>query len=383
MHVSRPDVESHAVEDLLTTGGAIGTPEGVLVTSYAGCHAAFRDRALIPGVREMSKRMGLDAGPVGGAAERFLLWTDGAEHADLRRIVAPWFTPARVERLRHDVESLVESLLDRFEASNAQDFMAPVANRIPGAVFCWMVGAPVAWSDNLFDLSERILKVFTGDDAFTASITDAASELASLVFELIDTKQHEPGDDLMSTMLASIDNDAFTLTDAASMAFELLAASTDNTAHSIGAAVHQLATHPDQFALLCDGPQLSGSAVEECGRREPRVRADTRHAISATTLCGVDVPEGSLITLSILDANHDPAAFPNPERFDITRDPQQPHLGFGLGRHHCLGASLARMEIGVVLRQLATRWTALAPAGDAVIERSNNTIVRYLPISAY
>lgn len=381
--MSGPELESHAVEDLLTTGGEIGTADGVLVTSYAGCHAAFRDSALVPGVREMSKRMGLDASPVGGAAERFLLWTDGAEHADLRRIVAPWFTPARVERLRNDVESLVESLLLGFETSNAQDFMAPVANRIPGAVFCWMVGAPVAWSDNLFDLSERILKVFTGDDAFTASITDAASELATLVFELIDMKQREPGDDLMSTMLARIDNDAFTLTDAGSMAFEMLAASTDNTAHSIGAAVDQLATHPDQFALLRDDPQLSGSAVEECGRCEPRVRADTRHAISATTLCGVDVPEGSLVTLSILDANHDPAAFPNPERFDITRDPQQPHLGFGLGRHHCLGASLARMEIGVVLRQLATRWTALAPAGEAVIERSNNTIVSYLPISAH
>lgn len=379
--MSGPEVESHAVKDLLTTGGAIGTPDGVLVTSYAGCHAAFRDSALVPGVREMSKRMGLDASPIGGAAERFLLWTDGAEHADLRRIVAPWFTPARVERLRNDVEGLVESLLLGFEATSAQDFMAPVANRIPGAVFCWMVGAPVAWSDNLFDLSERILKVFTGDDAFTPSITEAASELATLVFELIDMKQREPGDDLMSMMLARVD-DAFTLTDAGSMAFEMLAASTDNTAHSIGAAVHQLATHRDQFALLHDDPRLSGSAVEECGRCEPRVRADTRHAVSETTLCGVAVPEGSLVTLSILDANHDPAAFPNPERFDITRDPAQPHLGFGLGRHHCLGASLARMEIGVVLRQLATRWTALAPAGEAVIERSNNTIVSYLPISA-
>jgi cytochrome P450 len=226
--------------------------------------------------------------------------------------------------------------------------------------------------------------VFTGDDAFSASITEAASELATLVFELIEMKQREPGDDLMSAMLARVDDDAFSLTDAdaASMAFEMLAASTDNTAHSIGAAVHQLATHPDQFAVLCDDPQLSGSAVEECGRCEPRVRADTRHAIAATTLCGVDVPKGSLVTLSILDANHDPAAFPNPERFDITREPAQPHLGFGLGRHHCLGASLARMEIGVVLRQLATRWTDLAPAGEAVIERSNNTIVSFLPISA-
>jgi cytochrome P450 len=379
--MSGPEVESHAVEDLLTTGGSIGTPDGVLVKSYAGCHAAFRDSALVPGVREMSKRMGLDASPVGGAAERFLLWTDGAEHADLRRIVAPWFTPARVERLRNDVESLVESLLLGFEASDAQDFMAPVANRIPGAVFCWMVGAPVEWSDHLFDLSERILKVFTGDDAFTGSINDAASELATLVFELIAMKQREPSDDLMSMMLASVD-DAFTVMDAGSMAFEMLAASTDNTAHSIGAAVHQLATHQDQFALLRGDPQLSGSAVEECGRCEPRVRADTRHAIAATTLCGVDVPGGSLVTLSILDANLDPAAFPNPDRFDITRDPKQPHLGFGLGRHHCLGASLARMEIGVVLRQLATRWTGLAPAGEAVIERSNNTIVNYLPISA-
>jgi cytochrome P450 len=129
MHMSGPGAELHAVDNPLDTGGAVGTPDGVLVTSYAGCHAAFRDSALVPGVREMSRRMGLDASLVGGAAERFLLWTDGGEHADLRRIVAPWFTSARVERLRNDVEGLVESLLVGFEESNAQDFMAPVANR--------------------------------------------------------------------------------------------------------------------------------------------------------------------------------------------------------------------------------------------------------------
>src|SRR5438105_13262181 len=127
------------IDELRARGSIARTPDGYFVLDYAGCQAAYRNPSLVPGVRELSKRIGL--APVGDAGlGRPLSWADGAEHTSLRRVVAPWFTPARVQRLRCRLEDLVEVLLVDFESSRGGDFMAAVANRIPGAVFCWMMG---------------------------------------------------------------------------------------------------------------------------------------------------------------------------------------------------------------------------------------------------
>ncbi|MGH9025735.1 MAG: cytochrome P450 [Acidimicrobiia bacterium] len=244
-----------------------------------------------------------------------------------------------------------------------------------------MVGAPLVWADSLFDLSERLLKVFTGDSAFSDSITEAAAELASRVFELIEIKQHQAGDDLTSMMLARLDGESFTISDVATLLFEMLAASTDNTAHSIGITTHLLASHADQYDLLRTTPGLAQAAFDEAGRVEPRVRSNPRYAIAPTNVLGVDIPIDTFATLSIVEANRDPSVFPHPDRFDITCEPAQPHLGFGVGRHHCLGAALARMEATAVLDAMAKRWRSVEVHGEPVIQRSNDTAIAYLPIA--
>lgn len=354
--------------------------EEVTVTTYAGCVAGFRDAALVPGVRELRRRMALDVASAGPVSERYLLWTDGQEHAALRRTVAPWFTPARVASMQLQIAAVTDDLLDGLTPDAPADFMDEVAKRVPGPVFCQIAGAPITWSDELFDLSEQILKVSTGNSEFTTSIAAAAARLAELVAELLAAKQRVPGDDITSALLAQVDGEHLTTGDVAGLVFEMLAASTDNTAHSIGSAVHLLATNPDQYQRLRSEPGLAGPAFDEAARLEPRVRTNPRHAVAAATIEGRSINPGALVFLSISTANRDPHLYGEPDRFDIARQPAQPHLGFGVGRHRCLGEKLARMEAICVLSSLLQRWSAIDLAGDADITRTNNTTVGRLPI---
>ena len=160
-----------------------------------------------------------------------------------------------------------------------------------------------------------------------------------------------------------------------------LAASSDNTAHSLGIAVYLLTNHPAQFQRLCQQPDLAPRAVEECGRYEPRVRTDCVVAREPTTLLDTEVATGSVVTLSLLGANFDPSVFPDPHTFLVGRQSSREHLGFGAGRHYCLGSALARMEVEVVLHAIATRWCSIQAVDNALIERTVNTAVRRLPIA--
>ena len=291
----------------------------------------------------------------------------------LRSVVSRWFTPRRVSELRPAVIELVSECVAPLTARGGGDFESEVARRIPAPVFCWMMGAPTSQADELFALSNTLLEFFDGDPEKAGGIEAAIEQMKAFVDELASTKRAKPGDDLMTILLEAADEGIVSMDDAYSIALELLAASSDNTARSACHVVAQLASRPSDWGRLRSDPRLIAGAIEECLRVAPVVEIDMHFSQVPTVVQDVEVPADTIAWLNILAANCDPAVYPDPQVFDLTRRHARPQLNFGLGRHFCIGAALARMELEAVLSVATQQWARLAPAAEPGSEWSRKT----------
>ena len=176
--------------------------------------------------------------------------------------------------------------------------------------------------------------------------------------------RRSPGQDILSALVATRDNgDGLTEDELSSIAMLLLAAGFETTVNLIGNGVALLDAHPEQRALLAAEPDRWPGAVDEVLRHDSPVQRTGRVAHRDTEVAGERVRAGQFVVLLIGGANHDPAVFPDPQRFDVTRPNAGDHIAFSSGIHYCLGAGLARMEGEVGLRALYDRFPDLAPAG--------------------
>ncbi len=354
------------------------TPTGVGILTYAGCSAVIADPDFRPGVFEMVRRASPDrsTAPTG----RTMLGSEGDDHQQLRRAVMPWFTPRRVDVLRARTAALVDDLLVAVGSDGGCEFMGEVATPIPPTVFCWMVGCDVERGPELRHWSSIALRAFSGDPSVMQDVAVAIRALRRFADDLIEEKQRTPGDDLTSALLDAVARGDLALDDVRSLLTELLSASVDNTTHSMGLALWLLARHPDEWSAVASGSAPVDRAVEECARFEPVIRHGTHVAIRDLELLGVDVPEGTLVTVYVASAHRDPAAYDLPDAFSVARRPAHPQLQFGIGRHHCVGAALARMEIQEVVGAVITRWGAPSIGPGARVETAVTGEVRSLPV---
>lgn len=333
---------------------------GLEVLSYEACEFVFKDESFVPGIQQTLARMGLDKQSMTGSEGRSMLMSEGAEHLAVHRVVSRWFTPKRIETMRRRVAELVADLVAPMTKDGGGEFMSQVARKLPGPVFCWMMGVDPAEGDRLYRISEVVLKAITGDPALTGDVAQAAADMRAFVEDAIAAKRGNPGDDLFTIMLQAVDVGDLTEADVQTLSFEMLTASTDNTANAAGLALMVLARRPDQWDVLRRDPaSLAPRAVEECMRVEPRVRHERTWTPAPAALLDIEVPADTTVVLDLIAAHHDPAVFPDPGAFDITRVHPKPQLNFGVGRHYCLGAALARMELQVVFERLGTDWTSV------------------------
>jgi cytochrome P450 len=368
------------IEAVRRTSWVARSSRGIEVLTYEGCEAAFHNRDLHHGIRRLLEQMGVDRSEISGPG-RNLLTSEGEDHMTLRRVVSRWFTPRSVDRLRERVRGLVESRVAPVTAAGGGEFMAEVARHLPGPVFCWMIGASGDQGDDLYALSERLQPAFSGDPNLAGGFIAAGKEMKVFVDELTETKRRDPGEDLMSILIAAEDAGDITAADVHSIAFELLGASTDNTANSAGLALHLLATHPDEWARLRADRSLVPTAVEECARCAPRVRYANQWTPDGARLLDFDIPARSDVWLALIGACYDPVVYPDPYRFDVGRIQAKPQLNFGAGRHFCIGAALARMELQVLLEVLAERWDTVELAGEAGINLADGVGVAAMPVA--
>ncbi len=356
----------------------VRTPTGLGVLTYEACSALLVDPAFRPGVFEVIRRAAPET--TRSTEGRSLLGSEGSDHQELRRVVMPWFTPRRIETLRAQTVALVGDLLDAVATDGHCEFMADVATRIPPTVFCWMVGCDVARGPELAHWSSIALQAFSGDPAVMGDVTAALRELRRFADDLIEEKERAPGDDITSALLRAVDEGVLTRGDVRSLLTELLSASVDNTTHSLGIAVWLLSEHPDEWSAVASGIAPVERAVEECARYEPVIRHGNHVAARDVEWLGIEIPAGTLVTAYLASAHRDPAVYHEPDRFDASRRPAQPQLEFGIGRHYCIGAALARMEIQEVVRAVTTRWRAARVMPGARVRTATAGEVDALPV---
>ncbi|WP_043627264.1 cytochrome P450 family protein [Nonomuraea candida] len=284
---------------------------------------------------------------------------NGPEHARLRRLVAPAFTPRSAAAFAPRIERVVERLLDELPRHEPVDLLADFARPLPMEVICELVGIPAADRSRWREYGAAI--VAGHGEGFAAAIPAIIEAAGAAVAR----GRAEPADDLVSHLARVQEEDGDRLSDQELVTMVwLLVLAGQTPSNLIAGAVATLLDHPAQLALLRDDPGLMPRAVEELARWAPSQPLTVpRFATEDVEIGGVPIPKGEPVTVSIAAANRDPRAFDEPDTFDLTREPVA-HLGFAHGPHFCLGASLARTEIGVALGVLLRRFPELTPAGE-------------------
>jgi cytochrome P450 len=291
----------------------------------------------------------------------WLIFSDPPRHTKLRGLISQAFTPRMVANLEPRIRQLSRDLLnatiERGEMDLATDFAVP----LPMLVIAEMLGVPrddrprfSRWIDALLEMSYTIPGAENAQAAM-AGFVAATAEMQAYLRGLLDSRRTTPQDDLLTRLVqAEVDGDRLTENEIVGFFQLLLLAGSETTTNLINSTIICLTDHPDQFRRILAEPAFLPSMIEEVLRYRSPVQwlyRVTRHEIE---LSGQVVPAGKLVLAVIGAANRDPAEFPDPNRFDIARDPN-PHLAFGHGMHFCLGTSLARLEAKIALSDLLTR----------------------------
>ncbi|MFI7637359.1 cytochrome P450 [Nonomuraea sp. NPDC049400] len=343
---------------------AVGDPAW-LVTGYEEVRRLLDDDRLGRAHREPERasRTGESAlfgGPLGDFD------TEQTDHRRMRSLLQPHFSPKRMRALRGRIETLTTNLLDELAgAGPPADLHAALALPLPIAVICELLGVPYedrtqfrAWTQAAADITDR------------ARSEQGLAELFTYGQRLVARKRAdgEADTDVISRLAAT---DGVSDDDAAAMGMTLLFAGHETTVMAIGMGALWMLATPGQWQALADDPSRIDAAVEEI-LRAPGLGGGgiPRYARTDLELAGVHVRAGDLVLLDTGAANHDPAVYTEPDRFDLNR-PAMPHLTFGHGARYCIGAPLARIELQTVFSQLAARFPTLK-LGCAVEELTFN-----------
>ncbi|MCX5400686.1 cytochrome P450 [Streptomyces sp. NBC_00102] len=331
-----------------------GTPAW-LVVGYEAGRELLADQRLSKEWRNASPLLNLHQMTAGPS----MLSSDAPDHTRLRKLVSREFTPRRMEQLVPRVQRMTDDLLDAMLAEPGQgtDLVDALSFPLPMAVICELLGVPDMDRVSFREWSNTALSSIDAE-ARRSAVTSMNAYIATM----LDDKRGQPGDDLMSALIHTADEEGDRLSgdELAGMAWLLLVAGHETTVNLITNGVLHLLAHPDQLAALRADPGLLGNAVEEILRYDSPVETPTfRFTTGPLDVGGSVIPGGGeLVLVALADANRDPARFEGAERFDITRDARG-HVSFGHGIHYCLGAPLARVEARIALGSLLARCPGL------------------------
>lgn len=318
---------------------------------------------------------------------RSMLDRDPPDHTRLRKLVSKAFTPRAVRDLRPRVTELVDDLVAELWQAREADFVQTLAFPLPFTVIAELLGTPPTDHARIRELTGTLVRGLepVADPELAAAIGAADVELRAIAGEIIAWKRTHPADDLLTGLIAAEDGgDVLSDEELVAQTLLLYIAGHETTVNLLAGGAHALLAHPDQLALLRADPDRVPGAVEELLRYDSPVQASRRVTLEPVTVRDADIPAGAFVMASLGAANRDEHFFgPDAGTLDVTRVNAHQHVSFGAGPHHCLGASLARLEAAVTFERLATRLPDLALAGPVVWNgRINLRGPACLPVSA-
>ncbi len=347
--------------------GPVQLPEANLVvfSSYRDCDEVLRhpsSSSVFMNSTAMKRRI------EAGVAQRRqfppgFLFLDPPDHTRLRKLVSKAFAPKVVNALKPDIAALVDGLLDAIAENGGCNVVGDFAYPLPVAVICRLLGVPLEDEPEFSRASAVLAQALDPFSTITGVPPEVVNErmqavgrLREYFHNMIDRRRSQPGDDLLSGLIAVEESgDQLTEDEIVSTCNLLLIAGHETTVNLIGNAILAMLRNPVQWTMLGADAGRAPAIVEETLRYDPPVQLVSRVAAAEMTVGSVDVPAGDIMILLVAAAHRDPAEFELPDAFDPERKVLR-HLGFGLGVHYCLGAPLARLEAGVALSAAAARF---------------------------
>ncbi|MHC1558531.1 cytochrome P450 [Actinomycetospora sp. C-140] len=377
-------------DEAAAAGGVTRSRTGIrAVATHEACTAVLRDRRF--GVRLADGRMPFD--PTDDAAtasghdptdpgtaliepiDLSLLALDPPDHARLRRLAQPTFAPRRLAQYRETARTVTARLLDDAATRGTFDLTADLAAPLPISVIAELLAIPdvdtprfARWGRALGAALDGVRSV-----RHAHALARATADLRALFADLVERRRADPGEDVISQLVHALDAGTLTLDELVSLAQLLLVAGFETTTNLVGNAVRALHATGTWDDLVAD-PGLAAGTVEETLRFDPPVQLTARFAHDDVEIGGQRLRKDSGVLVLLASAGRDPAAHPDPDRFDPRREQATAHLAFSGGAHYCLGAALARLEGEVALEMLAERMPRLRPAGR--IEPRVATVLR-------
>jgi cytochrome P450 len=339
-------------EEMRARGPMLPTRLGnYTTTSHRLCKEVLRSRRFgvkpEDGSEDLANQAGLDLS---------LLELNPPDHTRIRRLAAPAFTPRRMAGYVGLIDQAIHGLLEQCERDREFDLMTSFASPLPIAVVTHLLGLPND-PERLRRLGSTIARALDGiwslGQARTLAAADA--ELRTTFATLLDRRRADPGNDLVSALVAEQGKE-ITAAELSALVRLLLIAGFETTVNAIGNGMHWLLADREQWDLLVEDPERAPAVAEEVLRFDPPVQQTARVANQPTELGNVLVRKNQWVITLLAAANRDPDIYPEPNRFDITRESPVEHLAFSGGIHYCLGSPLARLELTQAFRTLAERF---------------------------
>ena len=285
-----------------------------------------------------------------------LIQFDRPEHLAMRKVVHSYFTPKSMEEWRPLVRSAIKDLLDAAEQSDDIDLMRDLAVPLPVLVIAELLGVPVEERPHIRMLAEKLLHAGRGESDRMRIVAEGLQGMLDYVNPMVDERIKNPKDDFISVLAGGEKSGVFTRQQVLVNTSLLLVAGHETTINLICNGALALMNNRDQWDLLkTDAEGLMVRATEEALRYDPPVKSIARIATEDVTVRGRSIKKDDRIRWFVSAANRDPNKFEKPDTMDITRWPNS-HVSFGAGVHHCLGATIARVEGQEVFSALAQRY---------------------------
>jgi len=365
-----------AMRELRDSGAWLArAPLGTVVLDRAAGELFLRTKsAIFPGLL-LAQLFDITEGPLYEQMVRNIINVNGADHSRLRGLVNPALSPRAADRYRPMMREILEDLWPRVARLESFDFVAEIAKPFPSRTIARVMGAPDSDAPQLHDWSMWIQRQFDpialGDPDQLATIQRKAAEFYDWVRPLIARRRGTPADDLISSLIvAEEQGERLSDVELENLVLNVLVGGVDTTQSQLAHAIRLLAERPEQWAALRTDPEkLAPRAAEEALRFEPITPVTARMTVEEIEVNGVTFPAGSIIAICAFTANRDADSYEAPDEFDIRVERETKRmLTFGAGIHYCVGANLARAELGEALAFLAQHAQRIELAGEPVLQ---------------